>query len=93
MTTQLDVERVHRAAVAAGERMYVDPRSGFRVMTELHHRRRGFCCGSACRHCPYDWQNVDGERFAEVDAARERRREQRAAWQAELDSEADGGAS
>ena len=28
------------------------------VFTELYHRARGFCCGSACRHCPYDHVNV-----------------------------------
>lgn len=28
------------------------------VFTELYHRARGSCCGSACRHCPYDQVNV-----------------------------------
>jgi hypothetical protein len=28
------------------------------VFTELYHRARGTCCGSACRHCPYDHVNV-----------------------------------
>ena len=28
--------------------------NGYRVMTESYHRRRGTCCGNACRHCPYD---------------------------------------
>jgi hypothetical protein len=23
------------------------------VFTAAYHRRRGFCCGSDCRHCPY----------------------------------------
>ncbi len=23
------------------------------VFTAAYHRRRGFCCGSGCRHCPY----------------------------------------
>ena len=23
------------------------------VMTEKHHLKRGYCCGSGCRHCPY----------------------------------------
>ena len=26
---------------------------GKRVMTESYHKRRGSCCGSGCRHCPY----------------------------------------
>ncbi|HTI70864.1 MAG TPA: cysteine-rich CWC family protein [Candidatus Limnocylindria bacterium] len=24
------------------------------VFTESYHLRRGYCCGSGCRHCPYD---------------------------------------
>jgi hypothetical protein len=24
------------------------------VFTELYHVDRGFCCGSKCRHCPFD---------------------------------------
>lgn len=27
--------------------------AGKRVMTESYHKRRGACCGSGCRHCPY----------------------------------------
>ena len=23
------------------------------VFTAAYHRRRGYCCGSGCRHCPY----------------------------------------
>ena len=34
---------------------YVDPESGYSVFTETYHKRRGFCCGSGCRHCP--WKN------------------------------------
>jgi hypothetical protein len=26
---------------------------GFVVFTEAYLRRRGYCCGSGCRHCPY----------------------------------------
>ena len=25
----------------------------FIVLTATFHLRRGFCCGSGCRHCPY----------------------------------------
>jgi hypothetical protein len=27
---------------------------GRMVFTEAYHLRRGYCCGSGCRHCPYD---------------------------------------
>jgi hypothetical protein len=23
------------------------------VFTETYHLKRGYCCGSGCRHCPY----------------------------------------
>lgn len=26
------------------------------VFTALHHHRRGYCCKSGCRHCPYGFQ-------------------------------------
>ncbi|HEY8458797.1 MAG TPA: DUF5522 domain-containing protein [Blastocatellia bacterium] len=26
----------------------------FIVFTRLRHLKRGYCCGSGCRHCPYD---------------------------------------
>jgi len=27
--------------------------NGFMVLTELYLRKRGYCCGNGCRHCPY----------------------------------------
>lgn len=32
--------------------------NGLYVFTETYHKRRGYCCGSECRHCPYNHQNV-----------------------------------
>ena len=32
---------------------YIDQDSGFQVFTEAYHRRRGYCCHSGCRHCPW----------------------------------------
>lgn len=28
------------------------------VFTAVFHSKRGTCCGSSCRHCPYDHENV-----------------------------------
>ncbi|ADY28522.1 hypothetical protein Celly_0688 [Cellulophaga lytica DSM 7489] len=28
---------------------------GYRVFTEQYHKRRGYCCESGCRHCPYGY--------------------------------------
>ncbi|MGZ5244484.1 MAG: DUF5522 domain-containing protein [Bacteroidia bacterium] len=32
--------------------------NGFMVFTEKYHLKRGFCCGSKCKHCPFNWENV-----------------------------------
>jgi len=31
---------------------------GRRVFTAHFHLKRGYCCGSGCRHCPYKHINV-----------------------------------
>ena len=38
-------------------------------MTELAHRDRGYCCGNKCRHCPYEYKNVDKPEQIKKDAA------------------------
>jgi hypothetical protein len=43
----------HAAAVAAGQETYVDPATGYRVFTSVRLARRGGCCASGCRHCPW----------------------------------------
>ncbi len=30
---------------------------GYKVFTEKYHLKRGYCCQSGCRHCPYDFKN------------------------------------
>lgn len=50
--------KVHQDACDRGDTHYVDPASGYRVFTEVAHKARGKCCGSGCRHCPYNHQNV-----------------------------------
>ncbi|XP_006834239.1 PREDICTED: uncharacterized protein C1orf53 homolog [Chrysochloris asiatica] len=52
------IVELHAAACAAGQLTYVDPATGFVVLTQLAHLQRGECCGSACRHCPYGQVNV-----------------------------------
>lgn len=43
----------HSAAVEAGQDGYIDSQTGLFVFTSLYHKKRGFCCESGCRHCPY----------------------------------------
>ena len=45
--------QAHAEALSAGADTYVDPRSGYTVLTAAYLARRGHCCDSGCRHCPY----------------------------------------
>lgn len=47
----------HRQAVEAGAEHYLDAETGYMVFTQLYHLNRGYCCESACRHCPYDYKH------------------------------------
>lgn len=44
-------EKQQPPVLAAGD-FYLD-RLGRVVFTERYLRRRGYCCGNGCRHCPY----------------------------------------
>ena len=32
----------------------------YMVFTEAYHLRRGYCCNSGCRHCPYGKDSLIG---------------------------------
>ena len=34
--------------------------NGFLVFTAAYHLKRGVCCGSGCRHCPFEPKNIAG---------------------------------
>jgi uncharacterized protein DUF5522 len=57
-----------------GEDYYLE--RGLLVFTAAYHRRRGYCCGSGCRHCPY-WPPHQGGTEPAADGldASERERE------------------
>ncbi|HNQ13496.1 MAG TPA: DUF5522 domain-containing protein [Bacteroidia bacterium] len=38
------------------EDYYLSP-EGYVVFTEKYHLKRGYCCQSNCRHCPYKSRN------------------------------------
>jgi hypothetical protein len=48
-----EILAVHAEALGVGADTYVDPGSGLTVLTAGYLARRGYCCGSGCRHCPY----------------------------------------
>ncbi|QLY27447.1 hypothetical protein HW988_13505 [Bdellovibrio sp. KM01] len=47
------MDRLHEQACSEGKLFYIDPKTGYQVFTELNHIKRGHCCNSGCRHCPY----------------------------------------
>ena len=48
----------HDEAVALGRDHYIDPQTGLISWTSLYLEKRGYCCQSACRHCPYENKDV-----------------------------------
>ena len=44
---------LHKKAIEKNEDTYVDPATGYKVFTAAYLLKRGNCCGSGCRHCPY----------------------------------------
>ena len=60
MPTDLDTQiwQRHEAACERGDATYEDPATGYQVMTRVGLERRGRCCGSGCRHCPFEHEQV-----------------------------------
>lgn len=51
------IMQAHDAAVEAGLSGYHDPKTGAFVFTVISLLKRGSCCNSGCRHCPFVEQN------------------------------------
>ena len=43
-----------------GEDYYITP-EGYRCFTSNYHLKRGSCCKSGCRHCPYGYDKKTGQ--------------------------------
>jgi Family of unknown function (DUF5522) len=54
------IEELHQKACDLEQDTYIDPESGYMVLTSKAHLKRGVCCGNVCRHCPFNYQNVPG---------------------------------
>lgn len=53
--TDLKIHQRHVAANKAGKLFYVDPQTGYQVMTRRAHLERGECCGNECRHVNHNF--------------------------------------
>jgi len=49
-----EIIKLHKQAIDEGSDIYIDPDTGFAVLTAKFLLKRGYCCGSGCRHCPYN---------------------------------------
>lgn len=52
-------ERLRRLGLEEGD-YYYSP-EGYLVFTEQYHLKRGYCCQSGCRHCPYGFHEKTGK--------------------------------
>jgi hypothetical protein len=40
---------------------YYVTNEGYIVFTEAYHLKRGYCCQSGCKHCPYGFDKKTGK--------------------------------
>ena len=50
-----------KSKLVEGEDYYFDER-GMYVFTAAFHQKRGYCCGSGCKHCPYPREDFEAAR-------------------------------
>ncbi len=54
-------------AVMGSEKLPLEPddfyrtEEGYIVFTEKYHLKRGYCCQSGCKHCPYGFNRKTGK--------------------------------
>ncbi len=53
-------EQSNENILIEGEDFYLTP-EGYRCFTEKHLLKRGYCCKSGCRHCPYGFDKKTGK--------------------------------
>ncbi|HMQ74492.1 MAG TPA: DUF5522 domain-containing protein [Flavobacteriales bacterium] len=51
--------RLERLGLEPGDYYFTE--EGYLVFTEQYHRKRGYCCQSGCRHCPYGFHDKQGK--------------------------------
>mgnify|MGYP000939288681 CR=1 FL=1 len=53
-------EQSNENKLIEGEDFYYTP-EGYKCFTEKYHLKKGYCCKSGCRHCPYGFDKKTGE--------------------------------
>jgi len=52
-------DRLERLGLKPGD--YYFSEEGYMVFTEQYHLKRGYCCQSGCRHCPFEFKTKNKE--------------------------------
>lgn len=52
------MEQFNKSKFIEGD-YYLTPK-GYKCFTAQYHLRRGYCCKSGCRHCPYGFDKKKG---------------------------------
>ncbi|MBU3562172.1 hypothetical protein C2759_08385 [Polynucleobacter sp. MG-Unter2-18] len=69
MVIMVNVGDLHLAACNEGRSTYIDPATGYQVLTSDALLKQGKCCGNSCRHCPYGHINVNNHKRTELQIA------------------------
>lgn len=48
-----DPNDIEKLCSKLGGTYYIDPTTGRKVLTSYFLKKKGSCCNSGCRHCPY----------------------------------------
>lgn len=54
-----DMSGFSRKGTLQEDEYYMSP-EGYIVFTEKYHLKRGHCCKSGCKHCPYGYDRKSG---------------------------------
>mgnify|MGYP001567775714 CR=1 FL=1 len=49
----MEIEEIDKKACLNNEDTYIDPETKCLVFTKKFLLKKGSCCNSGCRHCPY----------------------------------------
>lgn len=52
-----EILKLHKEAIENGQDIYFDSETGFAALTAVFLLKRGYCCGSGCRHYPYEFKS------------------------------------
>lgn len=50
----VDLSKASNSSINCDDEYYIE--NGLLVFTEAYHLKRGNCCRSGCRHCPYGFR-------------------------------------